>query len=100
MIEWSRGLRQFLGLNELTDEEVAAMADEGRDVCGISPDVWSAMIASECENDALDAIERAGRKPGAALAAFLACLRHAGLDVEARDEPGGPVVRFRRARGT
>jgi hypothetical protein len=56
---------------------------------GIEPAVWSAMRAAEIEDDALDAIETAGHEPGEALAAFIACLRRAGLDVEARDGPGG-----------
>jgi hypothetical protein len=82
-------------MTEQTDEEVATVADDSKNVCGIDPPVWDAMCAVGGEEEALDAIEAAWREPGGALAAFVVCLRRAGLDVEARDGPGGAVVRFR-----
>jgi hypothetical protein len=95
MIEFSRGLRTFLGLEERTDEEMLAEVDEAETACAIAPSVWSGMLAVGMKDAGLDAIDAAGREPGAGLAAFVVCLRQAGLDVEVRAGPSGSVVRFR-----
>lgn len=72
-IFWSRGLKANVGVDDVSDEEIAESTEDAADLLGLlSPDDWKIIRGNDARAEVLDAAEKGGWK---AVEALLSALR-------------------------
>ena len=72
-IFWSHGLKAVVGVDDVSDEEIAESTEDAADLLGLlSPDDWKIIRGNDARAEVLDAAEKGGWK---AVEALLSALR-------------------------